>query len=81
MSRLVVVSNRVPDLSGGVAGGLAAGVHDALTETGGLWFGWSGALSEPSGQMQPPREVGAYTLATMDLSPDHHAGSIVFRCN
>ena len=75
MSRLIVISNRVPDLSGGIAaGGLAAGLHDALSETGGLWFGWSGILSEPSGQLHPPHKAGPYTLATMDLSAADHAG-------
>ena len=75
MSRLVVISNRVPDLSTGIgAGGLAAGLHQALSETGGLWFGWSGTLSDPSGSLNPPHKAGAYTLATMDLSAADHAG-------
>ena len=43
MSRLVVVSNRVGPLKDtGRAGGLAVALVDALTEMGGLWFGWSG---------------------------------------
>ena len=44
MSRLVVVSNRVAPIQEGeaTAGGLAAGVLDALKQKGGLWFGWSG---------------------------------------
>ena len=44
MSRLVVVSNRVAPITEGeaTAGGLAAGVMDALRHSGGLWFGWSG---------------------------------------
>jgi trehalose 6-phosphate synthase len=41
MSRLVVVSNRVK----GDAGGLAVGIEQALKQTGGLWFGWSGNVS------------------------------------
>ncbi len=46
MKRLVVVSNRVamPDKSG--AGGLAVGLEAALSEVGGIWFGWSGSVSE-----------------------------------
>ena len=41
MSRLVVVSNRVAPIQEGeaTAGGLAAGVLDALKQKGGLWFG------------------------------------------
>ena len=48
MSRLVVVSNRVPVPSGTrrPQGGLATGVLSALEARGGLWFGWSGKISE-----------------------------------
>ena len=48
MSRLVVVSNRVASIQEGeaTAGGLAAGVLDALREKGGVWFGWSGTVTE-----------------------------------
>ena len=47
MSRLVVVSNRVAPISEGepTAGGLAAGVMDALKQKGGIWFGWSGEIT------------------------------------
>lgn len=47
MSRLVVVSNRVarPEaLKGGAQGGLAVGVLAAMSEAGGLWFGWNGRI-------------------------------------
>jgi trehalose 6-phosphate synthase len=49
MSRLVVVSNRVAPIQEGeaTAGGLAAGVLDALKQKGGLWFGWSGEIADP----------------------------------
>ena len=50
--RLVVVSNRVAPLSGkqaASAGGLAVGVHAALAESGGLWFGWSGKPGRAAG--------------------------------
>jgi trehalose 6-phosphate synthase len=43
VSRLVVVSNRVPLPSEkSRAGGLAVAMHAALSERGGMWFGWSG---------------------------------------
>jgi len=50
MGRLVVVSNRVPDFSEEPqqSGGLAVAVLDALRENGGLWFGWNGAVTEGS---------------------------------
>ena len=43
MSRLVLASNRVGDVSGATqAGGLATAVGDALRDLNGVWFGWSG---------------------------------------
>ncbi|ALM83794.1 alpha,alpha-trehalose-phosphate synthase (UDP-forming) [Bordetella sp. N] len=48
MSRLIVVSNRVAPIAEGkpTAGGLAVGVFDALKQAGGIWFGWSGEITE-----------------------------------
>ena len=48
--RLVIVSNRVaiPKKKGEAAGGLAVGVLGALREQGGMWFGWSGQLTDGS---------------------------------
>src|SRR5450432_430000 len=56
MSRLVVVSNRVAPIQEGeaTAGGLAAGVLDALKQKGGLWFGWSGEVVAGS-ELKPGR--------------------------
>lgn len=45
MSRLIVVSNRVPlpEKDGKIpAGGLAVALHSALNLHGGIWMGWSG---------------------------------------
>ncbi|WP_153099853.1 alpha,alpha-trehalose-phosphate synthase (UDP-forming) [Paraburkholderia hayleyella] len=70
MSRLIIVSNRVAPISEGgpAAGGLAVGVYDALKETGGMWFGWSGEV-QSSGQLQIRlEERGAVTFATVGLS-------------
>ena len=68
MSRLVVVSNRVAPIQEGeaTAGGLAAGVLDALKQKGGLWFGWSGDVTEVS-EPKPERTVGPISLFTIDL--------------
>ncbi len=42
--RLVVFSNRVPAPTARTgAGGLAVALRDALSESGGVWFGWSGS--------------------------------------
>jgi trehalose 6-phosphate synthase len=70
MSRLIIVSNRVAPISEGgpAAGGLAVGVYDALQETGGMWFGWSGDVL-PSGQPQiQVVERGPVTFATIGLA-------------
>lgn len=69
MSRLVVVSNRVAPIQEGeaTAGGLAAGVLDALRRRGGLWLGWSGNIRDVPEQ-QPEHAVGAISLYTIDLS-------------
>lgn len=69
MSRLIIVSNRVAPISEGglAAGGLAVGVYDALKETGGMWFGWSGEVLS-SGQPQIELvEHGPVTFATIGL--------------
>ncbi|WP_153075698.1 alpha,alpha-trehalose-phosphate synthase (UDP-forming) [Paraburkholderia bonniea] len=73
MSRLIVVSNRVASTQKGnpAAGGLAIGVLDALKETGGVWFGWSGEITgEAAGQTQAPviERQGNVTYATVGLS-------------
>ena len=69
MSRLIVVSNRVAPIQEGeaTAGGLAAGVLDALKGHGGIWFGWSGNIGD-NPDPKPAREVGPITLFTIDLS-------------
>ncbi|GIX24609.1 MAG: alpha,alpha-trehalose-phosphate synthase (UDP-forming) [Caldimonas sp.] len=75
MSRLVVVSNRVADPRKPAAGGLAVALGEALNDTGGLWFGWSGKVVEPGeSELGAVRVVrsGNVTLATIDLSADDH---------
>ena len=72
MSRLVVVSNRVPipDKTGAApAGGLAVALEAALQERGGLWLGWSGQTSETD-EPGPLRTetLGPITYALTDLT-------------
>ena len=72
--RLVVVSNRVsiPDAKNRSAqGGLAVAMHAALKRHSGIWFGWSGEVSEHPG---PPvfQEADGFTVATIDLTPDDY---------
>ena len=75
MSRIVVVSNRVPVPSGnaGHAGGLAVALLGLMQRRGGLWFGWSGAVTETSGAPAFAQR-GAVGYATLDLTEAEHRG-------
>ena len=73
MSRLIVISNRVaaprPQGEGGAQGGLAVALSAALREYRGLWFGWSGQVTDQfTGQINFQRHEGV-TSATIDLEP------------
>jgi trehalose 6-phosphate synthase len=68
MSRLVIVSNRVP-IPGDrnpAAGGLAVALADAVTP-GSLWFGWSGGRAALTAAKPVIKNVGGITFATIDL--------------
>ena len=69
MSRLVVVSNRVAIPRGGraIPGGLAVAVQTALREHGGLWFGWSGEVSQVHRSRPSTTSLSEVTYATIDL--------------
>jgi trehalose 6-phosphate synthase len=75
--RLVVVSNRLADPRKAAAGGLAVALGEALSSSGGLWFGWSGEVVERGGRSVDDRvtieRAGAVTLATVDLDAAEHA--------
>ncbi len=70
-ARLIIVSNRVavPDPAGGpLAGGMAVAVKAALKNRDGLWFGWSGKVTDE--QTGEPRtvDVNKVTYVLIDLS-------------
>jgi trehalose 6-phosphate synthase len=69
MSRLVIVSNRVPLPSerGARAGGLAVALADAL-RPGSLWFGWSGKKSARGASGVNEQRSDQVTYATIDLT-------------
>jgi trehalose 6-phosphate synthase len=68
--RLIVVSNRVAPIEEGqpTAGGLAAGVLDALHEKGGLWVGWSGEIVNGPSRAHPECQNGRIRLQTLDFA-------------
>ena len=74
MNRLVVVSNRVPLPSAGPrAGGLAVALDGLMEKRGGLWFGWSGAISAgPTAALGQVESTGGIDYATVDLTQDEH---------
>lgn len=68
--RLVVVSNRVGPISRGKAaqGGLAVAIRAALERAGGIWFGYSGTVSERPSDTPSLEVDGNITAATLDLT-------------
>ena len=75
MGRLVVVSNRLADPRKAAAGGLAVALGETLKQTGGLWFGWSGKVTEggaPGEGELRVQQAGAVTLAELDLCQEDH---------
>lgn len=75
MSRLVIVSNRVPELGGArQAGGLAVGLLDALRQDGGIWFGWDGTIVSDTDEAAVSfARHGNINVATMPLrEQDYH---------
>lgn len=74
MSRIVLASNRVADLSGGQSsGGLAVAVLDALRDSSGVWFGWSGDVVDDVSKIGLKLERhGNVTAATQALTEDEY---------
>ncbi len=68
--RLVVVSNRIAGgpAVGATSGGLAVAVQAALEASGGIWFGWSGEVSDETPTRLKRVDAGALTYATLDLT-------------
>ena len=76
MSRLVVISNRVilPSERIQRAGGLAVAIREALGRSGGLWFGWSGELSDSPAPTCQTASKGKMDFAVFDLTPSEFDG-------
>jgi len=68
--RLVVVSNRVGPIGRDKAaqGGLAVGLRAALEHAGGIWFGYSGSISEKPSRTPKLTSDRNVTAALVDLS-------------
>jgi trehalose 6-phosphate synthase len=84
MNRIVVVSNRVQVPPEGTAkaglakaGGLAVALDGLMAQRGGLWFGWSGDVSDDIRRMVSTRTVpasggGVMQFATISLTREEH---------
>lgn len=68
--RVVIVANRTPAAKS--AGGLAAGLLDALRKERSLWFGWNGELREDDGNCVQLFSCDRLTVAAIPLTPDAH---------
>ncbi|MEI9900835.1 MAG: trehalose-6-phosphate synthase [Hyphomicrobium sp.] len=77
MSRLVLVSNRVADLSrASQAGGVAVAIADTLRTRGGLWLGWDGKIGDRNEELRTKPDFtkfGNATVATLPLSAREHS--------
>ena len=74
MNRLVIVSNRVmlPLLANKEsAGGLGVALLDSLKKYGGIWFGWSGELTDKKPKLKILKE-NKITFATLDLPKEDY---------
>ena len=70
MTRLVSVSNRVATpRRAAAAGGLTVGVLTAMRSQGGLWFGWSGDVSDDDDTPVAVTTRQNVEFATFDLPP------------
>jgi trehalose 6-phosphate synthase len=69
MGRLVVVSNRVADLTVATqSGGLAVALRDAILERGGVWFGWNGTIAEKAGEPPVREDYGHVSRVSLSLT-------------
>ncbi len=71
-ARLVVASNRLPAAPGGErgreVGGLVSALLPALSDTSGIWLGWSGAERDPGLRLRV-EDGDAFTRAQFDYPP------------
>ena len=73
LSRLVVVSNRVGIPDGGArAGGLEVAIRPALKRRGGVWFGWSGKVTEAAPGAAKTFDKENVSYVTIDLQKDDY---------
>ncbi|MDM7458905.1 MAG: trehalose-6-phosphate synthase, partial [Paracoccus sp. (in: a-proteobacteria)] len=77
MSRLIVVSNRLP-LGDNPSGGLVVALEEALRSSGGVWVGFSGETPEDPADRLQDHPGAAFQRLSFDLTPqdrsEYYAG-------
>ncbi|HEY6853569.1 MAG TPA: trehalose-6-phosphate synthase, partial [Gemmatimonadales bacterium] len=91
MTRLVVVSNRLPSLERGghvgepevPVGGLASALVSALKQRpGSVWFGWNGRVIAPAERRRRTRRRASdFDLVGLPLTADELSGYYLGHCN
>jgi trehalose 6-phosphate synthase len=82
VTRVVAVSNRVADpYRSDAAGGLSVGVLAALEAGSGVWFGWSGELTDHAAHDVTVHSRRGVTYATLDLDRAMFEGYYNGFCN
>jgi trehalose 6-phosphate synthase len=73
VSRLVIVSNRVGLPDGSTrAGGLEVAIRPALKKRGGVWFGWSGKVTDRRPDKPVTIDKDNVSYVTVDLQKDDY---------
>jgi trehalose 6-phosphate synthase len=71
MSRLIVVSNRLP-LGDNPSGGLVVALEDSLRSSGGVWIGFSGEVTENPDDTLQDHPGAPFQRLSFDLNPKDH---------
>lgn len=76
MSRIAVVSNRLPPLDGKTAsaGGLAVGLGATLADSGGTWLGWDGSVASTPESGARIRKSDPYSVISLSLTEKEYGG-------
>lgn len=76
MKRIVLVSNRVMNLTAAAqAGGVSVALADILKTDSGLWFGWNGQIAEPGSDLDSvtvTKAGSSSAIATSPISEEEH---------
>ncbi|MEM9706969.1 MAG: trehalose-6-phosphate synthase [Pseudomonadota bacterium] len=81
MSRLIALSNRTAHDRASRAGGLAVALWDALRDSGGVWFGWSGDLIDEASKTLKTQVDEGVEFVLSDLTHEEYEGYYINYAN